>query len=1511
MHNLTTRMTKSYRGLLWLAVFVTVLLTAVSTTRGSTDTQQHAVAGTAVAHQAPASAQIRPLGDDRYEAIIPLAAYPDTTYSQEPHLDTYVDSVTANSSYCNSTKLAVQYNSDQTGMKYQRAFLGFHLSAIPDNAVIDFAAFYAYLYDAWGMDPVDITLRQVKATWQCPLYWPGPASADYKTVAVSATPGWKYWEITSLVKIWKGKDFGETPNYGFELRGPESGGSKYYHYRYFRSQNANSNHPYIKVSYHLPATDTPTPTSTPTSTPTHTPTPTSTPTPTPTPTNTPTPTPTPTPTSTSTPGEPLRIISGPTVDSITRTSVTIHWKTNRSADSRAHYGMYAIRLDESVKVPGSVTEHQITLTGLQPATTYAFEVESVAGGDRVSSSRHFFRTAAPSDSGLPTASGPRVRRLSGDMARYQIESDVEDDTGIDHVSFYMNGDLLATDYSGGGGASFVMVPAAMGMSWADFSDTSHQMKVTATDLAGRIASSTSSWSTHEPTEIVMYLSPGGDYTYYVAPVSGAGASEVQTHRALTLTVYAEEQDWNCDWRWLDPGLGRGHLVWDCDTHSHAVDHVNFYIDDTLVYTSTPSSDRDYIHDYGWDTSYLSPNDYRVRAVAVGRSGDTAERTATIHVLHGERMIEMSRNVYHRGDNGYLDVYLSIHNTGTWEVQLGKVFEHMTGFMPFDTDGTFYTSEFTYNDTFRRAGANFDLFEGAHDFYPLQPGDSVTIHYKAVPILMPDDSIPYAFGDGRTRVEGAFARSVWFLEASTPSTEDGAPLADAVSAIQASSDYLVVTSPGALRSLYDRIPVESLLQSMVDLAIHRNGIIGFLPFPCSNSHDARRLIHHWGETMMGSDGSPRRFRSNGYLVLVGEDEIVPSWDPDFTLTGFDNIRRSDLFFANTADSYVDPEIIVSRIIGNTPELLETAIRSALAVRSDMGTELPRERALVVSGKGDGEDTFRANAVHVAGQLRGDFTSVTRDTVSAIEGRGEDPATWFREHAAGQNVLLWRDHGLEDMWCGLVDTGDFPVNFGSTHPFAFASSCLAGSYAGIYGIAEAFMESGSPVYIGATEISPRGANNRNTRRFFEHWLGHDISLGRAFRDLKRDIGGSLDDYWSVEYQMYGDPKLGGSDIAAAASRNAVALAAPPTDIDITVPDYVIEEYDGYHHVTIPGGQTIAEPNFPVVPMFTVDVPLPVGYRVQEVTLVSRSEPTTVEGLHLFSGIESSDAPGVRTTSALTEDSWWPTEPFDWEAVNNPDGTGTLRIHAHAFTYNPTTLQARFYKEYTFQVRYTVSPVEIILIEQGPLGYGTGQETAASLWVQNSGQPQDAVVSATVRRDTPGSEAHGLLLRTLKDLQGLAFFPIRWDTDGFEPGQYLVQVDLHAPDGDLLDRAMTTVQLGTVSAQATNLKATPASVNPGDQVNLSLDFKNTGTVPITGTAIIQVLSFAKHETVATIRKSTGPVAPGASTTISATWSVPPDGLGLYKFAARVLYNARSTDPLVAVVSSGQATYLPVVVR
>src|SRR5579875_3401826 len=69
-----------------------------------------------------------------------------------------------------------------------------------------------------------------------------------------------------------------------------------------------------------------------------------------------------------------QLIRGPYLQAATDNSVVIRWRTDASARSRVRYGTTAGHLDKMVDDITLVTEHQIKLTGLQPATTYYYSI---------------------------------------------------------------------------------------------------------------------------------------------------------------------------------------------------------------------------------------------------------------------------------------------------------------------------------------------------------------------------------------------------------------------------------------------------------------------------------------------------------------------------------------------------------------------------------------------------------------------------------------------------------------------------------------------------------------------------------------------------------------------------------------------------------------------------------------------------------------------------------------------------------------------------------------------------------------------------------------------------------------------------------------------------------------------------------------------------------------------------------------------------------------------------------
>jgi hypothetical protein len=393
----------------------------------------------------------------------------------------------------------------------------------------------------------------------------------------------------------------------------------------------------------------------------------------------------------------------------------------------------------------------------------------------------------------------------------------------------------------------------------------------------------------------------------------------------------------------------------------------------------------------------------------------------------------------------------------------------------------------------------------------------------------------------------------------------------------------------------------------------------------------------------------------------------------------------------------------------------------------------------------------------------------------------------------------------------------------------------------------------------------------------------------------------------YNLYGDPTYGGAP--GSSSEQALVSgpsAKPPTTISVEVPDYEVTTVEGVDHVDIPGGNLRFELGKPLVPIYTVETEIPEGYRVQDVQLSSRSGLVSGTGLNLPLAELAWDGEDVAAAAADLEAGWWPDEVFDWEVRENTGGGSTLVLRLSPFYYDPATTNYKFYKDYEFDVESSPSSVAIELLATDRATYPQGDPVLIDLWLNNTGDPQDVLFEATIRSGATGEVADGLPLKALTSVDGLATYFDAWDTTGHAPGSYYIEGVIRDSEAQILDRAVVEISLGISLAEVTALSASPDPFETGDPVNISLAFANIGTVPISGTAQIEILA-SDGTAVAQFSQPITALAPDAAGDLNAVWDTAALPEERYRILGQVLYDSKATEPWVIDIQTRVYRYLP----
>ena len=445
--------------------------------------------------------------------------------------------------------------------------------------------------------------------------------------------------------------------------------------------------------------------------------------------------------------------------------------------------------------------------------------------------------------------------------------------------------------------------------------------------------------------------------------------------------------------------------------------------------------------------------------------------------------------------------------------------------------------------------------------------------------------------------------------------------------------------------------------------------------------------------------------------------------------------------------------------------------------------------------------------------------------------------MRTSMTNSDVIHWFGHSNIDNW-GCFSTVDVPGGFGGAVPFVFTVTCLAGNYENgdDSNIAERFLENGAAVYIGSTMVSPNQLNDYASNKLFDNWIDTDRTLGEAFKETEKDVRnrytnyewGSFGKFWVAEYNYYGDPKFGsfgGISSPAELGDNP----EPTTQLTVDIPDLVISSEGENDTVNLPGGIPNTRSGYPQVPAFSTSLPVPSGWRVVNLSLVSTAQPETYEDLNIPPAEVFIDGGGLGTLASYGE-GWYPDTDFDWEVLEE-EGTQELVITVFPAAYNALIAQLRFTDRYDFHIHYAQSQLDLVDAYMESFTFAPGEEMNVEVEIENrSGEDVWAILEGTIRSCIGGDPIDGILLNQI-DIKGRTLVSVNWSVGQVEDGGYALDLVLRDEMDNPVGSRTLRFWVSRSSLNITSMSIEPGSACPGGSVDVSVSLQNAGSSTVDG--------------------------------------------------------------------------------
>jgi len=1166
----------------------------------------------------------------------------------------------------------------------------------------------------------------------------------------------------------------------------------------------------------------------------------------------------------------LEIMSKPLVVDLTHSSVTIIWETNEPCSSIVEYGITSRRYSSEVIEPQPTIYHRVQLTDLMPSTTYHYFVSAQDGiCGAVSSRDQLFQTLSLPDTEPPRVFLPELGTHSGTT---MLQVDAQDEGGVERVEFYLNDIHIFSDYS---------EPFSFALDTSLYEDGAYRLTTKAFDFSGE---STSKSKDIEFLNTKDKTAPTVDITFPQKDDKVSGQIQV--------TAYLSD----------DTGLGQLFFK------------VDGAFESFRGFTSHPKNSKVVLT---LDTSTLSEGRHRFSVEAYDKDGkygyDTVDVWVNQPVTPDPPKLKVKSHSVTRKSNSFV-ISVKVENIGGSTASNVVIQDFLRCFQPISGDdvNAEYYACFTPSTMYGDIAISSKMV--------IHPKQSYTYTFQAVPVLVNPESdyvslkpsigdpvrLWYTDQDGKNIYEET--------KQPVPSTTNGEAILSSYNNALKTADYLIVTNPQRLGYYSQSKDVDELLSTMAKLAKYRNGVLGYTTWKYAYYEQVLQgLIKSGGSwSYKLADG----WCSDGYLLLVGETEIIPSWNRvigTFYTTAGDYTWKviTDNPYANTYSDEKKPELNIARIIGSNAKELKKVIETSLKVLlKEPGYGFDRSNALLVSGFPSnlmGGFDNQVNAVSNSIKKKTPNTATdkinTPDYTQYYSSTGEINEAYtdlivenvFFGATYAKDIIFLAGHGNWNSWDKIdnTDVSKQMTPFGWSNPFIFTSSCKTGIYTGVDGISEAFLQKGAAVYLGATES---GGWTAYSTKFFDSW-DLDEPISKAVKQVKAGLGNDAKDkIWLNVYHVYGDAKFGAvpSTIQNVGYTPASTEEEAPVWISVMVPDFEVTPSGEEQRITIPGGYEYHEYGRPVVPTFKITYEYPKKIQIQDVSLEYRAAPITIDNLELPESVIEIPLLDVQPIQVSGDNGVWPDRDYQWSIQETPT-SNILTITMYPLIYDSETRYASFYQEYGFNVDYTLSNVEITSIIQDKNVYQTGEEVSAEILLECS-VVEDVVFEAYIT-DADDVVVDGLMLRSFKALRGKGSYHCTWDSGDRSPGYYNLVSEIRDENGFLLDKIVEGFTLGYTSLETLHLNLSPTRFVEADDVEINMTVYNSGELDASGAAYILVFD-SMGNSVQEFTQDFTEISPGESRIFFFTWDTGGLPEDIYRIIAYTMYEGGSSLPIVKLV-------------